>query len=352
VTPIRFAVLGCGSVVKKHLVSLERIEEAQAVAVCDKSPEVARKVGEQYGLPYYSDPHRLLSDNEVDVISILTPTGIHADNIRELLQYGKDFLVEKPLALRLEDADEIIAACDQAGSRIFVVHQNRCNLPIVKLRQAIDNGRFGKLVLVTARVRWCRRHDYSAASKWRGTWSMDGGVLTNQASHHLDMVSWLGGTVQSVMAMTSTRLVDIEAEDTAVALIEFTNGALGIVEATTATRPKDLEGSLSVLGEGGSAVIGGFFMNKLETWQFENPLPEDEHVHSEWGTNPDIFSWNHTEYIRKVVRSLKEATGGLVDGLEGRKSLELINALYESAETGRKVQLRFQPQKCRLGTRS
>jgi predicted dehydrogenase len=163
------------------------------------------------------------------------------------------------------------------------------------------------------------------------------------------MLSWMLGDVESVSAMTATRLAAIEAEDTGVATVRFSSGALGVIEATTATRPKDLEGSISILGEHGAVEIGGFFMNDLKTWQFANPVPEDAEVFARWGKNPNIPAWNHEQYLRDVIRCLKEGKRGLVEGLEGRKSLELINALYESAECGQTVTLRFRPRFCRLG---
>ncbi len=240
-------------------------------------------------------------------------------------------------------------ACDANGSKIFVVQQNRYNRPIVRLKHALDAGRFGRLILGTVRVRWTRDQDYYDSKPWRGTWASDGGVITNQAGHHIDMLSWLLGDVESVMAMTTTRLARIEAEDTAGAVIRFNNGALGIVEATTCTRPNDLEGSISILGEGGSVEIGGFYMNELKTWSFVEPEPDDAEVFEKWGRNPDDWAWNHREYLEGVVRNLREGSLGLVTGLEGRRALELINAIYESSESGRTVDLRFRPRWCKLG---
>ena len=179
---------------------------------------------------------------------MLTASGSHAQHVVELAPYGADIVVEKPMALTLEDADKMIEVCDRHGVRLFVVKQNRFNVPVVQLRKALDAGRFGKLVLGTVRVRWCRPQSYYDQDSWRGTWAHDGGVLTNQASHHIDLLEWMMGDVESVFAKSITALVDIEAEDTAIVTIKFKNGALGIIEATTAARPKDLEGSLSVLG--------------------------------------------------------------------------------------------------------
>jgi len=346
---IKFALIGCGVISKKHLVSLKRISDAQIVAVCDINEKLAQKVGKEYSIPYYTNYHQMLKKEEIDVVTILTPSGTHAEIVLELVKYKRHFVIEKPLALRLEDADKIIEECDKNGLRVFVVQQNRFNLPIRKLKEAVNCGRFGKMVLGTVRIRWCREQEYYSRSSWRGTWAYDGGVLTNQASHHIDMLIWMMGDVESVMAMTATRLVNIEAEDTGVVILKFKNGALGVIEATTATRPKDLEGSISILGEKGSVVIGGFAMNKLEVWNFKDKQKEDDEIFDRYGQNPEEFAWNHTEFLKDVVKSIKENRKGLIDGLEARKSLELINAIYESAETGKKIFLRFRPKKCKLG---
>jgi len=346
---VRFALIGCGAIVNKHIVALKRIESAEIISVCDINGEVAEKVGKEYNLPFYTDPHEMAHCEAFDVFSILTPSGTHASLMLDLVKHQHHFVVEKPMALKIEDADRIIRACDEQGLKIYVVQQNRCNMPVRKLKNAVETGCFGKIILGTVRVRWCRDQNYYDAKSWRGTWAQDGGVFTNQASHHIDMLVWMLGDVESVMAMTSTQLAKIEAEDTGIALIRFYSGALGIIEATTATRPKDLEGSISILGEKGAVEIGGFFMNELKTWQFQDNLPDDKDVFDNWGRNPDEVAWNHTEYLKDVIQSIQSGRRGLVDGLEGRKSLELINALYESAETGQIVPLRFRPHFCRLG---
>ncbi|UNC93627.1 Gfo/Idh/MocA family protein [Candidatus Contubernalis alkaliaceticus] len=344
-----FAFLGCSNIAAKHALSLEKIPEAKLVAVCDIDPEKARAFGEKHEVKWYTDYRDMIKEQEIDVISILTPSGLHGKNIIELAPYGRHLMVEKPLALKLDEADEAIKACDENGIKLFVVQQNRFNPPIVKLKETIEQGKFGRLVMGTVRVRWCRPQHYYDQSKWRGTWAMDGGVLTNQASHHIDMLSWLMGPVESVMCMTDTFLADIEAEDTGIAVIRFANKALGIIEATTATRPKDLEGSISILGEKGSVEVGGFFMNEIKTWEFIGMTEEDKAQLENYRQNPNVPAWNHTEYIKDVIHSLKDNVKGLVDGLDGRKSLELINALYESAETRKEIFLRFKPKKCRLG---
>jgi predicted dehydrogenase len=294
--------------------------------------------------------HEMMANVGVDVVVVLTESGTHADVVVGLARYGKHIVVEKPMALTLADADSMIAACDRAGSKLFVVKQNRFNVPVRKLKEALDHGRFGKLVLGTVRVRWCRPQEYYDQDAWRGTWAMDGGVLTNQASHHIDLLEWCMGEVDSVYAMSVTALADIEAEDTAVVTLRFRNGALGIVEATTATRPRDLEGSISVLGEGGSVEIAGFAVNKMKTWEFASPVADDDKVLADFSVNPpNVYGFGHQAYYEHVVDCIENNTQQLVDGLEGRKSLELINAIYESIETRKEVHLHFRPRYCRLG---
>jgi predicted dehydrogenase len=197
----------------------------------------------------------MLADPSVDVVSVLTPSGMHAEHAIAAAAAGKHVVVEKPMALRLEDADAMIAACDRAGVKLFVVKQNRLNVPVVKAREALEAGRFGKIVLGTIRVRWRRDQSYYDQDSWRGTWAQDGGVLSNQASHHVDLLEWFMGDVISVHARASRTLVDIEAEDTAIATLQFANGALGIIEATNAARPRDLEGSLARAGPWSSADL-------------------------------------------------------------------------------------------------
>lgn len=349
---LNFVLIGCGRIAKRHseLLGLNQIKGAQLSAVCDLDIAKARQIGEQYGIPYYADMHEMMRSTKVDVVVVLTESGNHARHVVELARYGKHVVVEKPMALSLRDADAMIRACDQAGIKLFVVKQNRFNVPVVRLRQALDQGRFGKLVLGTVRVRWCRPQEYYDQAPWRGTWALDGGVLTNQASHHVDMLEWMLGEVDSVFAMSRTALANIEAEDTAVVTLRFANGALGVIEATTATRPKDLEGSISILGEGGTVEVGGFAVNKMKTWSFVEPREGDDDVMEKYSVNPpNVYGFGHQAYYEHVVDCIANNKQHLVDGLEGRKSLELINAIYESVETGREVQLRFRPRHCKLG---
>jgi predicted dehydrogenase len=346
---IRFAIIGCGAIAHKHITALGKNKRTEIVGAYDIIKNVSKSFSRQYNIACFNNIEELVKKTAPDVFCVLTPSGSHADTILELVKYKKHCVVEKPLALRLDQIDNILQESDKKGIKIFVVQQNRFNPPIQKLKQAMDDDRFGKLVLGTARIRWSRDQSYYDQKVWRGTWAFDGGVLTNQASHHVDMLLWLMGDVESVMAKTSRRLVEIEAEDTGVAIFKFSSGALGIIEATTATRPKDLEGSISILGENGAVEIGGFFMNELKTWNFSIPKDMDEDIWEHHSRVPNEPAWNHTEFYRDVINSLDNGQRGLIDGLEGRKSVELINAIYESSETGKEVFLRFRPQECRLG---
>jgi predicted dehydrogenase len=351
---LRFALVGCGRIAKRHaeLLGSGQIAHAQLAAVCDVVRAKAQGVGERFSIPYFEDMHAMMQAVRPDVVVVLTESGRHAGHVLELARYGRDIVVEKPMALTLDDADAMIRACDGAGVRLFVVKQNRFNVPVVKLREALEKGRFGRLVLGTVRVRWCRTQAYYDQDPWRGTWALDGGVLSNQASHHVDLLEWMMGDVDTVFARSATALVKIEAEDTAVVVLRFRSGALGIIEATTAARPTDLEGSISLLGELGSVEIGGFAVNEIRVWKFVQPDAHDAKVMSDYSVNPpNVYGFGHQAYYEHVIDCIRNDKQQLVDGLEGRKSLELISAIYESIETGKEVQLRFRPTRCRLGVR-
>ncbi|MDI3566266.1 Gfo/Idh/MocA family protein [Bradyrhizobium sp. Arg816] len=352
---IRFGLLGCGRISKRHsdLLGGRQVNGASLTAVCDPVQERAEAVASKFSVRPYFDMDEFLSQKDIDAVAVLTPSGLHPQHAIACAKAGKHVVVEKPMALRLQDADAMIRACDEAGVKLFVVKQNRFNVPIVKARGALEAGRFGRLVLGTVRVRWCRDQTYYDQDAWRGTWAYDGGVLTNQASHHIDMLEWFFGDVVSVHARSTTALVKIETEDTAVATLKFRSGALGIIEATTAVRPADLEGSLSILGEQGTVEVGGFAMNKIRHWRFVDELPSDKEVIENFSVNPpNVYGFGHQAYYQHVIDCLINQRAALVDGLEGRKSLELISALYESIETGQEVPLHFTPRLCRLGMAS
>ena len=349
---IRFGLLGCGRIAKRHsdLLGGNHIDGAMLAAVCDPIRARADAIASKFCVPAHYNIDDFLARKEVDAVAVLTPSGMHPEHVIACAKAGKHVVVEKPMALRLQDADDMIRACDEAGVKLFVVKQNRFNVPVVKAREALEAGRFGKLILGTVRVRWCRDQAYYDQDSWRGTWAQDGGVIANQASHHVDMLSWFMGEAESVFARGITALVNIEAEDTAVATLKFRSGALGVIEATGATRPRDLEGSLSVLGSGGAIEIAGFAMNQIRSWQFSIPTEGDKEVMDKFSVNPpNVYGFGHQAYYDHVVGCLERNDLAVVDGIEGRRSLELVAALYESMAIGREVELPLRLSTSRLG---
>jgi UDP-N-acetyl-2-amino-2-deoxyglucuronate dehydrogenase len=352
---LKCALLGCGRIGERHARILASSPESELVGLADVEPRKAEAFAAQHGGRAYRGIEALIEAEAPDLVAVCTPSGLHAEGVLAAVRAGvATVVVEKPMALALSDADEMIAVCREKGTRLLVVKQNRYNLPIQKLRKALEGGRFGKLVLGAVRVRWCRHQDYYDQAPWRGTWAMDGGVFSNQASHHVDMLTYMMGPPESVQAMSATRLARIEAEDTGIALLKFAGGALGVIEATTAARPADLEGSISILGERGTVEVGGFAMNEMTVWKFAEERAEDAEVLERYRTNPpDVYGFGHHAFYQDVFAVV---TGGatsslLVDGAEGRKSLEVIIAIYESIESGAEVRLPFTPTHSKLGTR-
>jgi predicted dehydrogenase len=350
---LKFALVGCGRIAKRHseLLGLNQIKNASLVSVCDIIENKAKTVSKEFNVPYYLDMDKMMSNEEIDVVCVLTESGNHAKHVINLAKYGKHIIVEKPMALTIDDADDMIMECQKNNCRLFVIKQNRFNVPVVKLKEALNDGRFGNLFMGTVRVRWCRTQDYYNEAPWRGTWAMDGGVITNQASHHIDLLQYLMGRVDSVYAKGIQASANIEAEDTAAVILKFRNGGIGIVEATTAIRPKDLEGSLSVLGDKGSVEIGGFAVNKMLHWNFQDKNDNDLVMDKFSENPPNVYGFGHKAYYEHVVDCIINDKEHLVDGFEGRKSVELISAIYESMETRKEVFLRFKPDKCKLGGR-
>lgn len=346
---LRLGIIGCGRISDRHLQVVAGLPALELVGVCDRVPARVQKASERAGVRGYADYLAMIEAEKPDMVTILTESGSHAEVGVACAPHVKALVIEKPMALTLDDADRLIEQCERHGTKLFVVKQNRYNRPVARLRAAMEAGRFGKLALGTVRVRWCRTQAYYDQDPWRGTWKDDGGVFSNQASHHLDLLQWMMGPIEAVTAYTATRLVDIETEDVGTAILRFTSGALGVIEATTATRPTDLEGSLSILGERGTVVIGGFAVNKIETWNFVEPTADDATIGEASVNPPNVYGFGHLEFYRDVIDCIVSERRSMLDGLEGRKSLEIINALYESAATRAEVRLRYVPRHSRLG---
>lgn len=336
---IKFGLIGCGRISGKHIEAIKENPYAKLVAVSDKNEELAKNFSSENNCDFYTDYMEMLKREDIDIIDICTPNSSHPKISIDVANHKKHVLTEKPLALYLKDAEEMIKSCKENNVHLFVVKQNRYNPPIVKLREAIEQNRFGKLFLGNITVRWTRPQEYYDNNEWHGLKDIDGGMLFTQASHHVDMLQWMMGPVKSVKANVSTLNHDIEIEDTAVAVLKFENGAMGVIEATTCTYPKNMEGSITILGEKGTVKVGGMAMNKIEKWEFADFQNEDDNI-KEIATFPqNVYGFGHKEVVKNVVDVLQQNGNALpgVDGFEAIKSVKIIRAIYESSETGKEI---------------
>ncbi len=340
----RIALLGCGRISKNHFEAISKIDGLDLVAVCDNDATRAAEAGKCWEVPHFTSYEKMLKDSGADVVTIATPSGLHADQGVAAAKAGKHVVMEKPMAISLTGADALVHACDKAGVQLFVVKQNRLNPPIQLLKRAIDRDRFGRIYMANCIVHWARPQDYYDQAPWRGTWEFDGGAFMNQASHYVDLIQWLMGPVESVMAKTATLARRIETEDSGVALLKFRSGALGSIEVTMLAYPRNLEGSITILGEKGSVKIGGTAVNKVEYWQFAEYDDDDKLIAGADTNPPNVYGLGHEGYYRNVLAVLRGEAKPDTDGRAGRKSLELILGIYESAKTGREVPLPLRAQ--------
>ncbi len=336
---IRVSLIGCGRISKNHFDALAKLPGLQLVAVCDIVAERAQQAGTQYNVPWFTSYEQMLADVPSDAVIIATPSGLHPQHGILAAKAGRHVISEKPMAISLAAADALVQACDDQRVQLFVVKQNRLNPPIVLLKRAIERGRFGRIYMANCTVRWTRPQDYYDQAPWRGTWEFDGGAFMNQASHYVDLVQWLVGPVESVMAKTATMARRIEAEDSGAAVLKFRSGAIGVIEVTMLTFPRNLEGSITILGEKGSVKIGGTAVNKVEHWTFADYDDDDKLVEQANTNPPSVYGFGHEAYYRNVEAVLRGDARPDTDGRAGRKSLELILGIYESAKTGRDVPL-------------
>lgn len=340
----RVAFVGCGRISANHFEALSKIDGLDLVAVCDVVEDRARAAGEKWGVPWFTSQEQMLADAACDVVAIATPSGLHPQHGILAAHAGKHVVCEKPMAISLASADALVKACDDAGVQLFVVKQNRLNATVQLVKRALDKGRFGRLYMANATVRWSRPQEYYDQAPWRGTWEFDGGAFMNQASHYVDLLQWFVGPVESVMAKTATMARRIEAEDSGAAVLRFRNGAIGVMEVTMLTFPKNYEGSITLLGEKGTVRIGGTAVNRIEHWQFADYDDDDKLVDAANTNPPSVYGFGHEPYYRNVLKVLRGEAAPDTDGRGGRKSLELILGIYESAKTGREVPLPLRAQ--------
>lgn len=337
---IRVAVVGCGRISKNHLASLEvHKEHMELTALCDIDRSTLDTHTSQYNVPGYSDMEEMLRSEDLDLVSICTPSGIHPDQTELAASYGVNVMTEKPMATRWSDGQRMVRACDKAGVRLFVVKQNRRNSTLQLLKRAVEEKRFGRIFMVNINVFWTRPQEYYDSAKWRGTWELDGGAFMNQASHYVDLIDWLIGPVADVQAMTGALARDIEVEDSGVLNIRWRNGALGSMNVTMLTWPKNYEGSITILGEKGTVRVGGVAVNEIQTWDFEDQREYDEDVRKANYETTSVYGFGHPLYYKNVVDVLRGEAEPETDGREGLRSLEMLIAAYLSARDNKTVSL-------------
>lgn len=329
---MNFAIIGCGRIAPRHAQALQLIPDTQIVAVCDLIEKRAVNYAKNFGGDVYTDYHRLLERDDIDIVSICVPSGLHVSIGLDVAIAGKNLLVEKPIALNLSDADELIDVCNKQNVTLGVVLQNRFNPPVQELRNLVNSNGLGRLLLGTATVRWYRPQEYYEDG-WHGTWNMDGGALMNQCIHHIDALQWFMGDAVSVFAYTDTLSHNMEAEDVGIAVIRFKNGGLGVIEGSTITYPENIEGSLALFGEKGSVKIGGTALNRKVFWKVAGQLEQEKDMLSREALDPpSIYGTSHREQILEMIASINEKRLPKTNGAEARKSLKIVRAIYESAE--------------------
>lgn len=345
---IKIAIIGCGAISKKHVACISQIEECYLVGACDLNQSLVDQFSIENGVPGFTDLNLMNDSVDPDVFVVLTPSGSHSKIVQKLSHYKKHIIVEKPIALVLDDAQKMIDDCFKNGSSLSVVKQNRFNKPVVLARELYEQNHLGDLFLGTVRVRWSRSQEYYDKDAWRGTWKEDGGVICNQAIHHIDMLQWFFGEVHSVFSFNSNSCLDIEAEDTSASVLKFKSGALGIIEASTAIRPCDLEGSISILGNRGSIEIGGFAMNEIVKFEIDNDLINKSEFKKRF-INPSNFAYAHLEYYKNYIHNILNGNDPSVGGAEAMKSLKIVHAIYKSHNENREIIMNDEDLQTQLG---
>ncbi len=342
---MKYALIGCGRISPNHIGAAVKLG-LEITAICDAVPERMTIIKERFSLPdtisCYTDYREMLEREHPELTAIATESGRHAAIAVDCIRAGSHVIIEKPIALSLSDADRVIALAKQQNVLVCTNHQNRFNPSIQYIRRAMEAGRFGKLLHGTAHIRWNRGSDYYAQAPWRGTWEQDGGALMNQCIHNIDLLRWImGNEIDEVFAYTDNLIHPfIETEDLGMALVKFRNGSYGIIEGTTNVYPNNLEETLYIFGENGTVKAGGKSVNRIEEWRFADKLDDPETVRAACCEDPpNVYGFGHTPLYADMADAIRTGRQPYITGEDGRRALELVLAIYQSAAEGRPVKL-------------
>ena len=343
---MKYALIGCGRISINHMKAAVN-NKLEIVGVCDILPEKMKEILEKYSLEKdesihrYTDYKELLEVEKPVLVSIATESGNHAEIALYCIEKGVHVIIEKPMAMSIEEADRIIALAKDKNVKVSACHQNRFNVAVQELRRAVEKGRFGKISHGSIHVRWNRNHDYYAQASWRGTWAQDGGALMNQCIHGIDLLRWMmGDEVEEVYGATRRQFHDyLEAEDIGMAVVKFKNGAIGTIEGTTNVYPKNLEETLYMFGENGTVKIGGTSTNNIDVWDFADETEADAKNKGLEEVTSNVYGNGHTSLFADVMDAIENDRNPYVDAVAGRNALEMILAIYKSQKTGQPVRL-------------
>lgn len=342
---MKYVIIGCGRISPNHIAAA-KTNGLEFVGLCDIVKENIQdkvlKFELSSNIPQYTDYKEMIEQEKPELVAIATESGKHAQIALDCIDAGCNVIIEKPIALSLRDADEIIRRAREKGVKVCACHQNRFNKSVQKIRDAVEKDRFGRMFYGTAHVRWCRDYDYYHRASWRGTWEQDGGALMNQCIHNIDLLRWMmGDKIVEVSGMTDRLNHDyIEAEDLGIAIIKFANGGYGIVEGTSDIYPKNLEETLYLFGEKGTVKAGGQSVNVIEEWRFSDMLDDPERIKEQYHENPpNVYGFGHTPLYADAISAITFNRAPYVDAEAGRRALELVLAIYKSAATGQIVKL-------------
>ncbi|MEY8261597.1 Gfo/Idh/MocA family oxidoreductase [Oscillospiraceae bacterium 50-60] len=343
---MKYALIGCGRISVNHIKAALN-NRLEICAVCDVKPEAMEVLLEKYGLEKapqicrYTDYRELLAQEKPTLVSISTESGIHAEIALACIDAGVNVIIEKPMAMSMSDAEEIIRRSEAKGVKVSACHQNRFNIAVQETRKALEAGRFGRLSHGSVHVRWNRNRDYYDQAPWRGTWAQDGGCLMNQCIHGIDLLRWMmGDEVEEVYGVTKQQLHDyLECEDIGVAVVKFKNGAVGTIEGTTNVYPRNLEETLYLFGESGTVKLGGTSTNNIDVWDFADETEFDKKNKCLQEATSNVYGNGHTSLFADMIEAIEKDRKPYVDAVAGRNALEMVLAIYQSSATGQPVKL-------------